>query len=55
MSKFSKQVAARVAQYDEEIASMKKALELVKSQAAKDAIQEKIDRAEDCRRKLRGF
>ena len=55
MSKFNKQVAAKVESLNEEIASMQAALSMVKSQAARDAIQEKLEYAMNNRRMLRGF
>lgn len=55
MSKFSKMVASRVESLNEEITSMQAALEMVKSQVAKDAIQAKLEYAMNNRRMLRGF
>jgi septal ring factor EnvC (AmiA/AmiB activator) len=55
MSNFNKQVAARIKTLNEEIASMRTAHSLVKTETARQAIEEKIEYAQNNLRRLRGF
>jgi hypothetical protein len=52
---FRKQVAEKIESLQEEIASMRTAHDMVKTQAARDAIMAKIENAQSNLRRLRGF